>query len=131
MDRLILLLDTHVFLWQILGDRRLGEKQRLIIANPANTIHLSAVSIFEMSIKAGIGKLGLPQRYKNDLTLIFQDFNFQSLSITIHHANSAGRLIGAHRDPFDRLLAAQSIVENIPIMTVDSKLRELGAEVVW
>jgi PIN domain nuclease of toxin-antitoxin system len=131
MDRLILLLDTHVFLWQILSDKRLGEKQQAIIADPANTIHLSAVSIFEMSIKVGIGKLGLPQRYKNDLTLIYHDFSFQPMAISIHHANSAGILVGTHRDPFDRLLAAQSIVEKMPIMTMDAKLRELGADVVW
>lgn len=131
MDRLILLLDTHVFLWQILGDRRLGEKQKATIANPANTIYLSAVSIFEMSIKVGIGKLGLPKRYMNDLTLIYQDFSFQPIAISVDHANTAGSLKGIHRDPFDRLLAAQSIVEKMPIMTVDVKLRELGAEVVW
>lgn len=127
----MLLLDTHVFLWQILSDGRLGEKQKAIIADPANIIYLSAVSILEMSIKAGIGKLGLPKRYKNDLTLIYQDFSFQPMTISIHHANNAGILKGTHRDPFDRLLAAQSIVEKMPIMSVDAKLRELGAEVVW
>jgi len=126
-----LLLDTHVFLWHILADERLGAKQAAMIFDADNTIYLSAVSIFEMSIKAGIGKLGLPKRYQNNLTLIYVDFNFRPLPISIAHANGAGFLVGNHRDPFDRLLAAQSIVEDMPIMTVDVKLRELGADVVW
>jgi PIN domain nuclease of toxin-antitoxin system len=126
-----LLLDTHVFLWQVLSDERLGEKQKAILNNTANTFYLSAASIFEMSIKAGLGKLGLPARYRNDLLLIYEDFDFMSLPVSAAHGNAAGFLVGTHRDPFDRLLAAQSIVEKIPIMTVDAKLRELGAEVVW
>ncbi len=128
---MILLLDTHIFLWQILEDQRLGQKQNRIINDPANTVYLSAVSIFEMSIKAGLGKLGLPARYQGNLLLIYEDFDYLPLNVSPAHGNAAGFLPGPHRDPFDRLLAAQSIVEKIPIMSVDVKLRDLGADVIW
>jgi PIN domain nuclease of toxin-antitoxin system len=128
---LILLLDTHVFLWQVLQDERLGEKQKAIIKNKTNTIYLSAVSIYEMSIKAGLGKLGLPARYKSNLLLIYDDFDYVPLNLNAAHGNAAGFLTGEHRDPFDRMLAAQSIIEKMPIMSVDKKLADLGAEVVW
>ncbi len=131
MVRLILLVDTHVFIWQVLGDARLGEPQKKLLNDPSNIIHLSAVSIFEMSIKAGIGKLDLPPRYSKNLTLIYEDFDFTPLPILAKHANAAGFLQGNHRDPFDRLLAAQSITENMPIMTTDAEIRGLGAEVIW
>ncbi len=128
---MILLLDTHVFLWQILGDERLKHRQKAIVNDTANIVYLSAISIFEMSTKAGIGKLDLPARYQNNLLTIYEDFDFRPLPVTAAQASAAGFLVSPHRDPFDRLLAAQSIVENIPIMTVDAKIRELGARVIW
>jgi PIN domain nuclease of toxin-antitoxin system len=128
---LILLLDTHVFLWQVLGDQRLQIRQKTILNDPANTVYLSAVSIIEMSIKAGIGELDLPSRYQKNLLFIYADFDFRPLPVTAAQANAAGFLEGPHRDPFDRLLAAQSIVEKMPIMTFDPEIKKLGAEVIW
>ena len=128
---MILLLDTHVFLWQVFRDERLEERQMAILNDPKNTIFLSAVSIFEMSIKAGIGKLDLPTRYRMNLMLIYEDFDFKPLHVSPEHGSTAGFLPSPHRDPFDRLLAAQSMVENIPIMTVDTEIKALGAEVIW
>lgn len=115
----------------MLRDERLGEQQSAILNDPANTVYLSAVSIFEMSIKAGIGKLLLPPRYSGNLVLIYDDYDFKPLPVSAAHANMAGLLAGAHRDPFDRLLAAQSIVEDIPIMTIDSEIKNLGAKFAW
>ncbi len=131
MARLNLLLDTHVFLWLLFDDAQLGQKQNEILDDPSIVKYLSAVSIFEIATKAKIGKLVLPPLYAGRLSAIYSDFYFMPMAVSVLHAEMAGNLVGAHKDPFDRLLAAQSIVENMPIMTVDAKLRELGAEVVW
>ena len=126
-----LLLDTHVFLWLLFDDAQLGQKQNEVLDDPSINKYLSSVSICEISTKARSGKLTIPALYAGRLSAIYADFNFSPMSVSVLHAELAGNLVGTHKDPFDRLLAAQSIVENMPIMTVDTKLRELGAEVVW
>jgi PIN domain nuclease of toxin-antitoxin system len=131
MARLNLLLDTHVFLWLLFDDAQLGPSQRELLKDTANKKFVSSVSIFEIATKARIGKLTIPALYAGRLSAIYSDFEYLPLSLSVLHAEMAGNLIGTHKDPFDRMLAAQSIVENMPIMTVDVKLRELGAEVVW
>jgi PIN domain nuclease of toxin-antitoxin system len=92
---------------------------------------LSPASIFEMSLKVRKNKLDIPPKYKERLEDIFSDFDFRPLDIKPAHASLAGRLDGAQADPFDRLLAAQSIIEGMPIMTVDAQIRAFGAQVVW
>jgi PIN domain nuclease of toxin-antitoxin system len=126
-----LLLDTHVFLWLLFDDAQLGADQRERLKDSSAKIFLSSVSIFEVATKARSGKLIVPPLYAGRLSAIYNDFDYVPLSVSVLHAELAGNLVGSHKDPFDRLLAAQSIVENMPIMTVDMKLRELGAEVVW
>ena len=126
-----LLLDTHVFLWLLLDDERLGQKQNDLLDDPSIDKYLSSVSIFEIATKARGGKLILPPLYAGRLSAVYNDFYFLPMTVGVPHAELAGNLVGAHKDPFDRPLAAQSIIENMPVMTVDLKLRELGAEVVW
>jgi PIN domain nuclease of toxin-antitoxin system len=126
-----LLLDTHIFLWMLAGDKRLSSANVEILTNPNNTVFLSSVSIFEMATKARIKKLLLPPKYANRLTAIYDDFEYAELSMNAYHADFAGSLPGTRGDPFDRLLAAQAIVERMPIMTGDMAIRDLGAEVVW
>jgi PIN domain nuclease of toxin-antitoxin system len=126
-----LLLDTHVFLWFLFDDERLGDKQNGLLDDSSIHKYLSSVSIFEIATKVRSGKLIIPPLYAGRLSAIYNDFYFLPIEVGVLHAELAGNLVGTHRDPFDRLLAAQSMVENMPIMTVDSKLRELGAEVVW
>ena len=126
-----LLLDTHVFLWLLFDDDRLGQKQNELLDDQSINKYLSSVSIFEIATKARSGKLILPPLYAGRLSAIYNDFEYLPLAVGVLHADMAGNLVSTHKDPFDRLLAAQSIVENMPIMTVDAKLQELGAEVVW
>ena len=126
-----LLLDTHVFLWLLFDDDRLGQKQNELLDDQSINKYLSSVSIFEIATKARSGKLILPPLYAGRLSAIYNDFEYLPLAVGVLHADIAGNLVSTHKDPFDRLLAAQSIVENMPIMTVDAKLQELGAEVVW
>ena len=126
-----LLLDTHVLLWLLFDDDRLGTSQRNFVRDPSAKNYVSSVSIFEIATKAKSGKLILPPLYAGRLSAIYTDFDYLPMTLNVLHAELAGNLVGTHKDPFDRLLAAQSIVENMPIMTGDTKLRELGEEVVW
>ena len=131
MDRLNLLVDTHVLIWFLTDSDQLSAAQYKKLEAPETQIFVSAVSLFEMTTKARIGKLSLPALFRTTLTEIYATFGFSSLNLTPDHADLAGRLPGTHRDPFDRLLAAQAVVENMAIMTVDRRNAELGARVVW
>ena len=126
-----LLLDTHALAWWLLNDPQLSAPAQQAIAFSGNEILVSAVSAFEMATKHRIGKwpdLG-PVLHQFDNML--REEAFLNLAITSTHAILAGQLPAEHRDPFDRLLAAQAIVENVGIVTNDVRLRELGAQVVW
>ncbi|CAN5546438.1 type II toxin-antitoxin system VapC family toxin [soil metagenome] len=125
-----ILLDTHVLLWLLLEDGRLGTRQFGILEEARNEIFLSAVSGFEISTKVRIGKL--PQKLREiNLAELCKEFDYNELPISLRHGVRGGQLHGEHRDPFDRLLAAQSLIENMPLMTNDSALSKLGVEVIW
>ena len=126
-----LLLDTHSILWFFLNDPRMGESQRQILRREDNSLFLSAVSIFEMSTKARIGKLPRSIEINALLDTIYDDYAFAEVVVRAPHAALAGRMDGNHRDPFDRLLAAQSLVESMPLMTSDPVFKAFGVETVW
>jgi PIN domain nuclease of toxin-antitoxin system len=98
------------------------------LEDPKTQIFVSAVSVFEMPTKVPIGKLELPKQFHDGLMGIYAAFGFSSLSLKPDHADMAGRLPGAHKDPFARLLAAQAIVED---MTLDRRIADFGARVLW
>ncbi len=126
-----LLVDTHVFLWLVNRSAEISQRHIDIVNDDSNTIHLSVVSIFEIATKWRIGKLALPQQFQNTLTGIYKDYGYLPMPLLVPHADLAGRLPGTHKDPFDRLLAAQAIVEDMAIMTIDARIADLGARVVW
>ena len=110
------LLDTHVFLWPVMGDRRLSWETSRIIGDSANQIYLSIVSIWEISIKQGLYKLPpLP----DDPEALISDGELLPLHIEINHAQRAGLLPLHHRDPFDRMLVAQAQIEDLILITGD------------
>jgi PIN domain nuclease of toxin-antitoxin system len=111
------LLDTHIFLWWLRNDAALGAKIRSIIAAPDNEIFLSAASIWEIGIKKALGKLEAPGR----LDQIAEARGFIGLSVTLAHANAAGKLERHHNDPFDRMLIAQARMEDLLMASSDSK----------
>lgn len=125
-----LLLDTHAFLWFVTGDRRLsGGARRALEADDAR-LHLSAASIWEMAIKSSLGHLTLPDsldRYVAEK----QEEGFRVVPISWHHAAAVERLPFHHRDPFDRLIAAQALAEGFPVVTRDRVFRKYGVKVVW
>ena len=109
-----LLLDTHVVLWWQGSDRRLDRAARRMISNAAE-IWVSAVSAWEVAIKTGIGKLRTPGPFEAAV----EASGFRQLPITFRHAAQAGELPLHHRDPFDRMLIAQSQVERLTLVTHD------------
>ena len=126
-----LLLDTHTFLWWLDGSRRLPKRARALISDDANVIFVSAASAWEISTKARLGKLPGAIDVAADLAGIVTAQAFTPLDITILHAQRAGRLPGEHRDPFDRMLAAQAQIEDLPIVSNDAAFASFAVERIW
>ena len=126
-----LLLDTHAYIWWALGDsKRLSARAKKAIDRAAS-VFVSAASVYEMTCKHRSGDLprvgALIMRLDEDLAAR----GFLPLPITLEHGRRAGELPDEHGDPFDRILAAQAIVENMAIVSNDEKLSALGAKRVW
>ena len=112
-----LLLDTHVLLWWLGNERTLSKEASRAISNSTNMVFVSAATAWEISIKKALGKLHAPI----DLEDALDASGFHSLPITVSHALLAGQLPSHHTDPFDRLLVAQSKIEELTLVTRDSK----------
>jgi PIN domain nuclease of toxin-antitoxin system len=122
-----LLLDTHILIWWLADNRKLTKNARVIIANPDNDVLVSAVSLWEISIKVALGRLEVEL---DDLEQNVVASGFRSLPINYRHALTAGRLPAIHRDPFDRMLIAQASVEELRVVSHDRVFERygLGAE---
>ena len=110
-----LILDTSAFIWWITGDSRLGPRARATVADPGNGVLVSAVSAWEIAIKRSLGKL----RFEGDVTTLVEREEFEELPVRIAHAEEAELLPLHHRDPFDRMLVAQSRQEGLVLLTSD------------
>lgn len=115
-----LLLDTHVLAWWVLNSPMLSTRAREAIANPANKIFVSAITPFEMSTKHRIGKWPDIGEFLERFDETLRIERFEHLPVIASHSRLAGAFPVEHRDPFDRMLAAQSIIENLPLITSDS-----------
>lgn len=125
------LLDTHTFLWTIFEPERLSRAVTKLLKNPEISLHLSAASIWEIAVKHGKGKLYAPESLI-DVNVI--ELGLVPLSISSHHVRRISYLpqLPKHKDPFDRMLAAQSIVEHLPLITADKAFCEYeGIKVIW
>ena len=118
-----LLLDTHILIWWLADDRKLAKNARAIIANPDNEVLVSAVSLWEISIKVTLGRLEVEL---DDLEQNLTTNGFRSLAINYRHALTAGRLPAIHRDPFDRMLIAQASVEELRVISHDKIFERYG-----
>lgn len=126
-----ILLDTHTFLWWLDGDKRLPLRIRRQILDEANEILVSAASAWEVSTKVRIGKLDRAGEIAESFSRCIRNQGFTPLSMTVEHAQSAGLLHVLHRDPFDRMLAAQSLMENIPLVSNDHAFDGFGVRRIW
>jgi len=125
------LLDTHTFLWWNLDAPQLSAVVREFIAKGGNEIFLSAASAWEIAIKAAKGRLTLPvppDQYVADRMRLHR---FSALPIELSHALEVYRLPDIHQDPFDRLLIAQSQLEDMPILSGDAEISRYQIEVIW
>jgi PIN domain nuclease of toxin-antitoxin system len=126
-----LLLDTHALLWWLDGDRRLSLKARRAIASESNSILVSAVSAWEITTKARLGKLPGATDVAADVAACVASQGFLPLDVTMLHAQRAGRLPGAHRDPFDRILIAQSQIEDVALFSDDEAFDTFDVRRFW
>jgi PIN domain nuclease of toxin-antitoxin system len=125
------LLDTHALLWWFADDSALPRQADALIDDPTNTVLVSAASAWEICTKVRIGKLPTGQILCDDFTGYLERFHFTPLPISIEHGRLAGRLPGLHKDPFDRMLAAQALVEGASLVTNDPSFAGFGVNVVW
>jgi PIN domain nuclease of toxin-antitoxin system len=126
-----LLLDTHAFLWFIMGNPNLSANARALIEDQANEKFLSVAGLWEIAIKVSIGKLALSAPFD---TLIPQQLNvngFELLNLEILHTAALISLPFHHRDPFDRLLIAQAMVEQMQIVSIDSTFDAYPIKRLW
>lgn len=126
-----LLVDTHAFLWWIADDTSLSQKARDAIADPENECLLSAASAWEIAIKASLGKLALDEEVGRFVPEQLALNAFGVLPIELGHAVRVASLPFHHRDPFDRLLAAQALEEKIAVVTADAVFRRYGVTRIW
>jgi PIN domain nuclease of toxin-antitoxin system len=126
-----LLLDTHAFLWFVLSDPNLSAAARTLILDPNNTLLLSAASFWELAIKLSIGKYTLPVAYDVFIARELQKHGIDILPIEVAHAAGVVTLPFHHRDPFDRMLAAQCLSEKIPLVSADAIFDAYGVTRLW
>ena len=125
------LLDTHAFLWWVLNDRRLSQAAGQALADADNDVLISAASAWEIATKHRIGKLpeseGLVENMAEKIALE----GFEELPITVEDATRAGQLPGHHTDPFDRMLIAQALARNIPLISNERVFERYGVRRLW
>lgn len=121
-----LLLDTHVLIWWLADDEALSGGARRAISNPNNLVLVSAASAWEIAIKTAAGKLNVPGNLETELS----SNGFRALPITLAHGEAAGRLPMHHRDPFDRVLIAQAMIEGLTLVTRDRRMEPYGVKLI-
>jgi PIN domain nuclease of toxin-antitoxin system len=125
------LLDTHSLVWAIRSPQLLSARAAAVIADESSVIFVSAASAWEIATKVRLGKFAEAAKLEGRFMATLDDAGYQLLSITPEIALRAGRLVGSHGDPFDRIIAAHALAEDIPVISADAKLDEFGVRRVW
>jgi PIN domain nuclease of toxin-antitoxin system len=126
-----LLLDTHALIWWLLNDRRLSKKACAAIADDGNTTFVSAASAWEIATKHRIGKLPSASMLVANIGDAIAAEGFSALPVDIRHGQMAGALPGAHGDPFDRMLMAQALLENLLLVSNETVFDGFGVHRYW
>ena len=126
-----ILLDSHALFWFLTADRQLSARARRILQDDDTVPCVSAVTAWEIANKVRLGKWPEASELVSTFMDVMEQSAIQRLPITIEHALAAGQLPGRHRDPFDRLLAAQSQIEGIPLVSADPVFRSMAVDVLW
>lgn len=114
-----ILIDTHIFLWYVTNNNKLNEATKNIINEKDNIIYLSQASIWEIAIKYSLGKLTLDSSFLAFIEEQIKVNDFKILNFNLFHFEQVTKLPFHHRDPFDRIIIAQSIIENYPLISYD------------
>lgn len=124
-----LLLDTHALIWWLTDSPRLSRTARVAIADPDNTVLASAASGYEMANKQRLGRL--PGRIAQDLPNALRHARIPVHALTLAHTLAAGLLPGPHRDPWDRLIMAQALTDDLTVVTVDPVFQGYALPICW
>lgn len=125
------LLDTHVVLWLAFEDSKIPPRVRKKILTPGSEAIVSAASAWEIATKYRLGRLDFARKLVENFTLRTTAAGYTLLAISVEHALRAGQLPGDHKDPFDRMLAAQAIHENIPLISNDTCFDKFAVRREW
>jgi len=125
-----ILLDTHAVLWFLKGDEKMPKTTVGMVNAPDNRKYVSIASIWEVAIKISSGKLSVDGGIDGFIEAI-EDNGFLLLDIDPYHIKTVAELPFIHRDPFDRMIIAQAMAEDMPVMTVDSNILQYGINIVW
>jgi PIN domain nuclease of toxin-antitoxin system len=125
------LVDTHALLFWLFDDHRLSAVARAHLADPTHEVLVSAASAWEIATQHRLGKLTAADVLVQDIPGWIQRARFTELPISMEHAQRAGALRHAHRDPFDRMIAAQGALEDVPVISRDAVLEEIGVRLIW
>lgn len=125
-----LLADTHTLLWFLQGDKRLSKKAATLLESPESLVFVSIASVWEIAIKISLQKLRISYSLDKDLPQLLQDCGFHLLPVSFAHVARISSLPFHHRDPFDRLLIAQALIENLRIVTQDPQFSAYNVDVV-
>lgn len=125
------LLDTHTLLWAALNSKRLSLAVQEIVMDESNEVFISAASAWEISTKVRLGKLPDAAEFEREFLNDVDNAGYTLLSIDTASALRAGRLTGTHRDPFDRMIAAQAIAGDLLVLSNDPKLDSFGVRRLW
>ncbi len=125
------LIDSHALIWYVDQDKLLSHASRTAISDPANDLLLSAGSIWEIGIKTGLGKLVLTQPFTPWMHQAISDLDATVLPLTVQYVDVQSSLPRHHGDPFDRLIVAQAIVEQVSIISADANLDAYGITRIW
>lgn len=128
---LTLLLDTHVFLWALMEPKRLSRRARSLVEDQANTVVVSSASAWEIATKHRLGRLAGAEAVVAGYRRHLQRLGGIELPMTSEHALRAGAFTVAHRDPFDRMLAAQAQIEGVPLLTEDRAFAAFDVACIW
>ena len=124
-----ILIDTHVLLWGIQDEARISSRVRTLL--PASDVWISVASLWEILVKVQIGKLTLPLPAADYLSEKLRQNGVSILSITFAHVRRLEHIPRHHGDPFDRILIAQSLEENLPLVTADPWFKNYPLQVIW
>jgi PIN domain nuclease of toxin-antitoxin system len=125
------LIDSHALIWYVDQDNLLSPASHAAISDPTNDLLLSAGSIWEIGIKVGLGKLILTEPFKPWMNQAISDLDVTVLPLTVEYVDVQSNLPRHHGDPFDRLIVAQAIIEQVSIISADANLDAYGITRIW